>query len=98
MVVSLAGCTSYAPIDNKAANGVQLEDSYSLRAHYRKERQGDYSLALAFSGGGTRAAALSYGVLEALRDTGVETPSRQARLRDSVYSISYIDISDIGSQ
>ena len=40
---------------------------------------------LAFSGGGTRAAAFSYGVLEALRDTEVATASgRKTRLLDEV--------------
>ena len=40
---------------------------------------------LAFSGGGTRAAAFSYGVLEALRDIEVTTASgRKSRLLDEV--------------
>jgi NTE family protein len=40
---------------------------------------------LAFSGGGTRAAAFSYGVLEALRDIEVTTSSgRKTRLLDEV--------------
>ena len=40
---------------------------------------------LAFSGGGTRAAAFSYGVLETLRDTEVSTASgRKSRLLDEV--------------
>jgi NTE family protein len=40
---------------------------------------------LAFSGGGTRAAAFSYGVLEALRDIEITTSSgRKARLLDEV--------------
>jgi NTE family protein len=40
---------------------------------------------LAFSGGGTRAAAFSYGVLEALRDIEVTTTSgRKTRLLDEV--------------
>jgi NTE family protein len=40
---------------------------------------------LAFSGGGTRAAAFSYGVLEALRDIEVPTASgRKTRLLDEV--------------
>ena len=41
-------------------------------------------VVLAFSGGGTRAAAFSYGVLEFLRRTEVMTPKGKARLLDAV--------------
>jgi NTE family protein len=43
---------------------------------------------LSFSGGGTRAAAFSYGVLETLRDTPVQIRGRQRRLLDEVDWIS----------
>jgi len=43
---------------------------------------------LAFSGGGTRAAALAYGVLEELRDTVVEVDGERRRLLDEVDLIS----------
>ncbi len=39
---------------------------------------------LSFSGGGTRAAAFSYGVLEELRRTGVPVAGRRRRLIDEV--------------
>ncbi len=45
---------------------------------------------LTFSGGGTRAAALSYGVLEALRDTRIQWNSRTISLLDEVDVISSI--------
>jgi NTE family protein len=45
---------------------------------------------LAFSGGGTRAAAFSYGVLEFLRNTEVVGPKGKARLLDSVTVITGI--------
>jgi len=45
---------------------------------------------LAFSGGGTRAAALSYGVLEALRDTKFQWKNRKISLLDEVDVISSI--------
>lgn len=41
-------------------------------------------MVLAFSGGGTRSAALAYGVLEKLRDTPVQWAGRQRRLLDEV--------------
>ncbi len=45
-------------------------------------------LMLSFSGGGTRAAAFSYGVLEAFRDTKVNIRGRERRLLDEVDWIS----------
>jgi hypothetical protein len=47
--------------------------------------QQDHLVILAFSGGGTRAAAFSYGVLEALRRIEIVTNSgRKIRLLDEV--------------
>jgi NTE family protein len=43
---------------------------------------------LSFSGGGTRAAAFSYGVLEALRDTTISIHGHKRRLLDEVDWIS----------
>lgn len=45
---------------------------------------------LAFSGGGTRAAALSYGALEELRDTTLTIDGRKRRLLDEVDLISSV--------
>ena len=45
---------------------------------------------LVFSGGGTRAAALSYGVLEALRDTKIQWENQKISLLDEVDVISSI--------
>ena len=45
---------------------------------------------MTFSGGGTRAAALAYGVLEALRDTKIEWQGRRESLLDEVDVISSI--------
>ncbi len=69
---------------------------YDPSAGYRFELldQGGNSdglfVILAFSGGGTRAAALSYGVLEALRDTRIELDGRTLSLLDEVDVISAI--------
>jgi NTE family protein len=47
-------------------------------------------LILAFSGGGTRAAALSYGVLEELRDREVTIEGKKRRVLDEVDVISAV--------
>ena len=51
---------------------------------------GDVMLLLAFSGGGTRAAALSYGVLQELRDTRIAVEGYEERLLDEVDVISSV--------
>jgi NTE family protein len=69
---------------------------YDPAAGYRFDQldQGDNSdelfVILVFSGGGTRAAALSYGVLEALRDTKIQWKDRRISLLDEVDVISSI--------
>jgi NTE family protein len=47
-------------------------------------------IILSFSGGGTRAAALSYGVLEKLRDTTIVWEGERRRLLDEVDVISSV--------
>lgn len=47
-------------------------------------------LAVAFSGGGTRAAALSYGVMQELRDTHVQMNGKEQRLLDAITVISSV--------
>lgn len=50
----------------------------------------EVTLILAFSGGGTRASALSYGVLEELRDTMITVDGKPVRLLDEVDFISSV--------
>jgi NTE family protein len=47
-------------------------------------------LVLAFSGGGTRASALAYGVLKELRNTEVVLSGQKVRLLDTVAAISSV--------
>ena len=56
---------------------------FDTRQQYARDK--DDIVVLAFSGGGTRAAAFSYGVLEALKDTEViRRDGQRERLLDSV--------------
>ena len=50
----------------------------------------DVFIVLAFSGGGTRAAAFSYGILETLRDAEVTIDGRKRRLLDEVDVITSV--------
>jgi len=85
----LAACASFKPQNPPLAK-------YAPQAGYRFEHlePGDNSdrlfVILTFSGGGTRAAALAYGVLEALRDTTIDWQGRRVSLLDEVDVISSI--------
>ena len=51
---------------------------------------GDTMIILSFSGGGTRAAALSYGVMQELRDTIISPGEKATRALDEVDTISSV--------
>lgn len=91
MVLLLANCASYQ-------KNSKLE-KYDASAGYRypvldaADKSGNSDslfVVVAFSGGGTRAAALSYGVLQKLRDTKIEWEGKQKRLLDEVDIISSV--------
>jgi NTE family protein len=84
--VSVFGCAHY-PVNRQLT---QFDPDYGYRGkNQRNEKQSDeIVLILAFSGGGTRAAAFSYGTLEALRDTEVTINGKKTRLLDEVDAIS----------
>ena len=87
----LSACASYGVIDNQPLASIRLAaDSYSIKSHAAKGGSGKLTLILAFSGGGTRAAALSYGVLEALRDTHIMIGGKERSLLDEVDLISSV--------
>ena len=82
-----SGCASFDAMNQPLA---QVDPAHGYRptnpSQYREV--GRIWLALAFSGGGTRAASFAYGVLEELRDTQVVSAGRNERLLDEVDSIS----------
>ena len=86
----LSGCASYGVIDNAELTTESTSQPYSIRALAGKGGSGDIALTLAFSGGGTRAAALAYGVLEELRDTTVVIDGQPRRLLDEIDNISSV--------
>ena len=89
LVISLAlGCRAFVPAN------VRLDQVDPARGGYRPgstgvgREAGKVWIFLAFSGGGTRAAAFSYGVMEGLRDTEIEIDGKRRRLLDEVDAIS----------
>lgn len=88
--LSLAGCGSHGVIENTPATETTAQAPYSLKAWNVVHGDNDVAFVLTFSGGGTRAAAMAYGVLEELRDTKVVVGGRQRRLLDEVDHISSV--------
>jgi len=85
-IIVAAGCAHY-PI-NQPLKQADPQAGYRGRNLINPEQDNQLLLMLTFSGGGTRAAAFSYGVLETLRDTTVSIRGRQRRLLDEVDWIS----------
>lgn len=90
----LVGCASYGKVVNTPLEPSNVNAGYSLR-NYQQRTQGnnrpdDIAIVLAFSGGGTRAAAMAYGILSELRDTQILTSNGQVRLLDEVDHITSV--------
>jgi NTE family protein len=86
----LGGCTRHGVIDNPPIRKIDEESGYSWFAWAKTHRIGDIALIVNFSGGGTRAAALAYGVLQGLRDTTIDVDSKPVRVLDEVDYISSV--------
>jgi len=83
----LGGCAS-RPI-NPPLTKADPSSGYRFETRQPKFRDQENLVVLAFSGGGTRAAAFSYGVLEFLRRTEVVGPTgNKGRLLDEVAVIT----------
>ncbi|MCW5560057.1 MAG: patatin-like phospholipase family protein, partial [Verrucomicrobiae bacterium] len=83
-----AGC-AHRPL-NAPLSSYRPTEGYYFHSHPRPDNSPEILFLLAFSGGGTRAAALSYGILEELRRTQVLVNGRPRRLLDEVDAISAV--------
>ncbi len=88
--VALAGCEAAHPVNvpiasQDPAKGYRLE-----RVKADPDNPGDVLVILTLSGGGTRAAALAYGTMEALRDVKLRMGGRSRSLLDEVDVINAV--------
>jgi NTE family protein len=82
------GCAHY-PV-NQPIKEIHLDSGYRAASMKNPGNSDSLLLYLTFSGGGMRAAALSYGVLEELRKTEIFLDGRKRRLLDEVDGISSV--------
>ncbi len=75
---------------NAKMSATDLRTGYRFQKTTSPTNSSDLLLMLAFSGGGTRAAALSYGVLEELARTPVDSGGTRHRMLDEVDIISSV--------
>ena len=90
VVFLVTGCSSIGSISNDPISKVNQPNRYSLASFKNKFSEGDVSVSLAFSGGGIRASALSYGVLKALKNTRIKTAEDTKDLLSEVDTISAV--------
>jgi NTE family protein len=88
MAVVVIGCAHY-PV-NQPLKQVDPQSGYRGKYMRQPGNSENLLLLLTFSGGGTRAAALSYGVLEELKKTEVVIDGKRRRLLDEVDGISSV--------
>lgn len=88
-LVLLASCST-TRIVNQPIEKIDKETGYRLSAVKQADDSDEIIMLLTFSGGGTRAAAFSYGVLEEIRETEIDIKGKNARLIDEIDSISSV--------
>ena len=88
LLVQLTACVSHYPINNPIES-IELVQRLSL---YEKpdSRSDELLLILTFSGGGTRAAAFAFGVLQTLADTQIVVNGQKRSLIEEVDAISSV--------
>ncbi len=90
LLLTLNGCAFYSRVDNDVIHPDEPLDGWVEKLEMPVPHSGEILIMLGFSGGGTRAAAFSYGVLEELRDTQYQSHNKPSLLLDEVDSISSV--------
>jgi len=86
----LTGCTATYPVNPPLTKVAPTEGYYLDNALRHSAGTSEILLILAFSGGGTRAAAFSYGVLQEMADTTIGKPGDERPLTREIDFISAV--------
>lgn len=90
LLLFVSGCASYGEIENRFVTDQPSAQKYSLIEHYKSRDISEIAFTVYFSGGGTRAAAMAYGVMQELRDTNVMLKNGPVRLLDEIDIINSV--------
>jgi NTE family protein len=85
----LVGCTAHYPVNQPYSPGVAVGAGV-LQPKASATRSDSLLVGVAFSGGGTRAAAFAYGVLEVMAEAYIRWEGRELRLLDEIDTISSV--------
>ncbi|PIE20415.1 MAG: hypothetical protein CSA61_01995 [Neptuniibacter caesariensis] len=85
-LVIMQGCASYGVVSNQEKESAEKPDNLPIEP--KNNTENNITIALAFSGGGSRAAAMSYAILEALDKH--KLPGTSGSLLDEVDTISSV--------
>jgi NTE family protein len=89
VISGLSSCTAHYSV-NDAIESTEAVQRYSLLKETISNRSDELIVYLAFSGGGTRAAAFSYGVLKKLAETHITVNDQPRRFIDEIDVISSV--------
>lgn len=92
LTVFLSACSVTFPEMNRPLSTNISDKKPTLKINNKQvnKRSDELTLMMTFSGGGTRSAALSYGVLQQLRDTPITINGQSRRLLDEIDLISSV--------
>ena len=90
LLLVLAGCATNSRITNTAISEPLPTNQKQITVGKNDSRSDNAFFYVSLSGGGTRAAALSYGILQELRDTTYSHNGKEQRLLDEIDYISSV--------
>lgn len=86
--LTLGACSTEHYVVNGPLSEASASTAYAIRNLERQGNSDSLNIVLALSGGGYRASAMSFALMEVLRETAIEWEGRRTNLMDEVDFIS----------